>query len=113
MTSATDGFDVNLLLHPAQSYRDPKDVLNDARLDANAKRAVLASWLSDVCAIAAAPGLEPEYASHVTFDDVMDALHSLDGEAAGAADYGRLAARARRVRDLYDGRNGNGGIFTS
>jgi hypothetical protein len=41
----------------------------------------------------------------------MDALHSLDGRAAGKANYGRLAARARRLRDLYGGRNDDGGIF--
>jgi hypothetical protein len=41
----------------------------------------------------------------------MDALRSLDREAAGKANYGRLAARARRLRDLYSGRNDDGGIF--
>jgi hypothetical protein len=50
----------------------------------------------------------------VSFDDIMDALRSLDGEAHARTDYGKLVNRVRRIRDLYDrGERGSGGIFLS
>ena len=51
--------DVNLknLLHPAQAFGHPSEVLNDPDLSLNEKRAILASWASDACAIEAAPEL--------------------------------------------------------
>ena len=51
-------FDVDLdaLLHPAQAFEHPRDVIGDADLTLNEKRAILASWASDACAVEAAPG---------------------------------------------------------
>ena len=50
-------FEVQKLLHPARSYTHPKDVVADPGLSLNEKRAVLASWASDACAIETAPEL--------------------------------------------------------
>ena len=45
------------LLHPAQAFEHPSQVVNDLDLTLNEKRAILASWASDACAIEAAPSL--------------------------------------------------------
>ena len=37
------GFDLNELLHPAQAFRHPSDVVSDPDLTLNEKRAILAS----------------------------------------------------------------------
>lgn len=108
-------FDINSLLHPAAAYGHPSEVLRDRDLTLNEKRAILASWASDACAVEAAP----EFRQHgkgppVSFDDIMEALRILDGEAHGRTDYGKLVNRARRIRDLYGrGQGGSGGIFLS
>ena len=52
-----DAFDLNRLLHPAQAFEHPAEVVDHAELTLNEKRAILASWASDACAIAAAPDL--------------------------------------------------------
>ncbi len=52
-----DDFDFDDLLHPAQAFGHPSEVLNDPDLSLNEKRAILASWASDACAIEAAPEL--------------------------------------------------------
>ena len=52
-----DDVDFDDLLHPAQAFGHPSEVLNDPDLSLNEKRAILASWASDACAIEAAPEL--------------------------------------------------------
>jgi len=49
--------DVDDLLHPARAFEHPSNVINDPDLTLNEKRAILASWASDACAIEAAPSL--------------------------------------------------------
>jgi len=96
-----DRFDLNALLHPAQAYQHPSQVLADRDLTLSEKRAILASWASDACAVEAAPDLrEPSPGNTVKFDEIMDALRSLDKEAAIRVDYGKLLNRARRVKEL-------------
>jgi len=75
--------DLDALLHPAQAFDHPDDVANDPDLSLNEKRAILASWASDACAVEAAPALRcaPGGKRAVTFDEVMDALRKLDQEA--------------------------------
>jgi hypothetical protein len=75
-----DGDDLDALLHPAQAFEHPSDVVNDPDLTLNEKRAILASWASDACAIEAAPTLRciPGRKEPVRFDDVTDALRALD-----------------------------------
>ena len=46
-----DALDLNALLHPAQAFSHPSDVVTDPDLTLNEKRAILASWASDACAI--------------------------------------------------------------
>ena len=101
-----DGFDLDALLHPAQAFGHPSEVLADPDLTLNEKRAILASWASDACAIEAAPDLRQSPGGPpVRFDDIMDALHALD-QQAGALDP-RVARQTRR-RAIF-GRNRSGG----
>ena len=44
-------FDLNSLLHPASAFDHPLDVVRDPDLTLNEKRAILASWASDACAV--------------------------------------------------------------
>src|SRR4051794_22885595 len=107
----SERLDLDQLLHPARAFGHPSAVANDPDLTLNEKRAILASWASDACAVEASPELrEPTEGVLVTYDDIIDALKRLDGEAAKRTNYGRLINRARRVRDLYN-KDGGGGIF--
>jgi hypothetical protein len=84
---ASDEFDslceFDALLHPAQAFAHPTEVVNDLDLSLDEKRAILASWASDACAVEAVPTLRrlPGSKRHVHFDEVMDALRALDREA--------------------------------
>jgi hypothetical protein len=76
-------YDLDSLLHPAQAFEHPSRVVSDPDLTLNEKRAILASWASDACAIEAAPALRktPGTRRLVRFDDIMDALRALDRQA--------------------------------
>jgi hypothetical protein len=105
-------FELDHLLHPAGAFRTPMDVVADPDLTLHEKRAVLASWASDACAVEAAPDLRrPPSAPVVRFDDIMDALKHLDGEAASKPQYGKLISRAQRWNDLYRGGRGGRSLF--
>ena len=97
-----DTFNVSALLHPAQAYEHPSKVLADPDLTLNEKRAILASWASDACAVEASPELrEPVPGRIVRYDEIMDALRQLDQEARRhKIDYGKLISRAARVKEL-------------
>jgi hypothetical protein len=93
-----DGWDLNDLLHPAQAFENPAAVVNDPDLTINEKRAILASWASDACAIEAAPSLRAgSHGSAVRFDEIMDALRSLDKQANGDK-YRRVVRRKHIFR---------------
>lgn len=80
---ARENLELDALLHPSRRYAQPMDVVNDASLSLNEKRAVLASWASDACAVEAAPELRCVHSGRlVRWDDVMDALRLLDKQAA-------------------------------
>jgi hypothetical protein len=81
--TAPFNFDFDDLLHPAQAFEHPRHVVEDPDLTLNEKRAILASWASDACAIEAAPALRrsPGTKGPVRFDDVMEALRTLDQQA--------------------------------
>jgi hypothetical protein len=68
------------LLFPARFFSHPDEVVEDETLDIQEKRAILASWASDACAVESMPWLRkpPGAAAPVTFDAVMDALQRLD-----------------------------------
>ncbi len=110
-----DGFDLDSFLHPAQAFEHPSNVVHDPDLTLNEKRAILASWASDACAIEATPALRcaPGGKKPVRFDDVMDALRALDREvhSDAAARYRRVLRRGRLLSkrsDSSDGSDGHG-----
>jgi hypothetical protein len=70
---------MDALLHPPQVFEHPSEVLNDPDLSLNEKRALLASWASDACAVEAAPALRKGRNGRlIEFDEIMDALRALD-----------------------------------
>jgi hypothetical protein len=114
-----EGYDLDRLLHPAQAFEHPSHVVNDPDLTLNEKRSILASWASDACAIEATPALRyaPGGTKPVAFDDVMEALRTLDKQAqAGdtAARYRRVLRRRGLLRKRFgspDGNTGQGHAF--
>jgi hypothetical protein len=89
------------LLHPARAFAHPGDVVRDPDLTLNEKRAILASWASDACALEAAPDLrEVPGGTRVRFDDIMDALRELDRQTKEAMPGVAPALRKRRFRGL-------------
>jgi hypothetical protein len=100
-------FDLDELLHPAQAFGHPSDVISDPDLSLNEKRAILAAWASDACAVEASPELRTSArGSPVRFDEIMEALRTLDKLANGHP-Y-RNTARRRRIlrRDRGTGQTG-------
>ena len=108
-----DLFDLDTLLHPARAFSHPMDVVRDADLSLNEKRAILSSWASDACALEAAPDLRMNACGNVVrWDDIMDALRMLDKEDFGQPlpHYKRVLAEAGRGllgARLSRRRNGN------
>lgn len=101
-------FDLDRFLHPAGAFRTPLEVVEDPDMTTQEKRAILASWASDACAVEAAPELrQPPSAPVVRFDEIIDALKRLDGETVQVPTYEKYINRARRWKDLY--RNDRGG----
>ncbi len=107
-----EGWDLDDLLHPAQAFENPAAVVNDPDLTVNEKRAILASWASDACALEAAPDLRagPRGAA-VRFDDIMDALRTLDKQVNGDK-YRRVLRRNRILRRSPREGDSNAGTLT-
>jgi hypothetical protein len=81
LSNCDDKFDLDSLLHPAKGFGHPMKVVRDPDLSLNEKRAILASWASDACALEAAPELRVNpNGGVVQWDDIMDALRLLDKE---------------------------------
>ena len=105
-------FELEYLLHPAGSFRTPMDVLADPGTTVQEKRAILASWASDACAVDDAPTLRrASDAPMVHFDDIMEALKKLDGPTAETPPYQKFINRARRLKDLYRSDRGDGRLL--
>ena len=105
--------DIDSLLHPAQAFDHPTDVVRDPDLTLNEKRAILASWASDACAVDSTPALRKAPGGRVvSFDDVVDALQSLDAEADRARwkPQGGFKRHLRRMRYGPHSGPGSGGI---
>jgi hypothetical protein len=104
----SDRFDLDQLLHPARAFNHPSEVVDDPDLTLNEKRAILASWASDACAIES-----PDLRSHsggptVRFDDIMEALRTLDQQANGHR-YRRVPHRRGLLRrEKANGSSSNG-----
>jgi hypothetical protein len=92
-------FELDRILNPAAVFQHPRDVLADTDLTRAEKRAILSSWASDACAVESAPALRqrPGSTSPVSFDDIVDALRSLDDEPTPPRP-GGASMRLRRHR---------------
>lgn len=93
------------LLHPAHAFQHPRDVVNDRDLAINEKRAILASWASDACAVEAVPALRhpPGTGQVVAVDEILDALRALDRLAqteAPEAAWARRQIRRDRISEF-------------
>ena len=83
----TNNLDIAALLHPADAFGHPMDVVDDCDLTSYEKRAILSSWAADACGF-----LETTRSGQATaasFDDILDALHLLESEPEPEADYGK------------------------
>ena len=76
-------WDFTELLHP-KAFGHPDQVVHDPGLSLNEKRAILAAWVSDACAVDEVPVLRraPGSATTVTVDELLDALQALDRQFA-------------------------------
>ncbi|WP_245930763.1 hypothetical protein [Methylobacterium radiodurans] len=87
------------LVAPGDVFRQPREVLEHPQLTLGEKRAILASWASDACALENAPGLRCLSgcrAEPVPVDAVLAALARLD--CAAAAPPARREPPRRRLR---------------
>jgi hypothetical protein len=64
------------LLNPAEAFCHPMDVVEDCDLTSYEKRAILSSWLADVCAVRG-DGSSSERIG-ADFDDILGALQTLE-----------------------------------
>ena len=98
-------FNLDELLHPAQAFAHPRDVVDDADLTINEKRAILASWVSDACAVEAAPASRrpPGAAGVIAVDDILEALRKLDRKVQQTSPdvaWARRQVRRQSIRDF-------------
>ncbi len=92
------------LLHPARAFDHPDDVVHDPDLTVNEKRAILASWASDACALEALPALRrpPGGRQVVAVDAVLDALRALDKLSQNETPQAAWARRQLRRETLAE-----------
>ena len=105
-----DAFDLGDLFHPAQAFSHPADVVNDPDLTLNEKRAILASWASDACAVESVPELRRapiKGGRPVAFNDVMDALRALDARDMETRSRYHRVVRKRRIFNRGSGESGH------
>jgi len=63
------------------AHSHPEDVLGDPMMDEAAKRALLASWISDARAVEGFPALRRmDNGAYVSVDDILDAIKALDAD---------------------------------
>lgn len=93
----TTTLDAAAMLHPADAFAHPMDVVDDCDLTSYEKRAILSSWAADACAVPQAG----RPATAVSFDDILDALQLVESEPDPAVDDGEGS-------DHQHGRNGPG-----
>jgi hypothetical protein len=108
MNDRIEDITLDELLHPANAFSHPSEVVDDPDLTLNEKRAILASWASDACAIEAAPELRAGPRGRaVRFDEIMEALRTLDKQSNGDK-YRRLIRRSRVFGNGRSGQTGTG-----
>jgi hypothetical protein len=91
------GFDLRALLRPTECFSSPEEVLENEALDISEKRAILASWASDLYAIDSVPALRQLPGSHavVAVKDILAALRKLDGAEIDLAPQPEKRGRSR------------------
>ncbi len=69
-----------LIGNPAGVFSHPREVLDASDLGTEDKREILASWVSDACAVEGAPAWRrlPDSLALVAVDDILQALQALD-----------------------------------
>ena len=91
--------DMSALLHPADAFSHPMDVVEDCDLTSYEKRAILSSWAADACAVRDLR--DPSRSFHgaaVSFDDILDALRALDSESELPAEPRPRSGRSGRKK---------------
>jgi hypothetical protein len=102
-----ENFDLEQLLHPARAFAHPSQVVADPDLTLNEKRAILASWASDACAVEASPALrEGPNGTAIKYDEIMEALRTLDGQMVDQPKYRKLFRRAEIFKKIASDRHG-------
>jgi hypothetical protein len=73
---------VEPLFHPVSHYDSPDDLLDDARLSTDEKRAILSSWASDMYVVESEPTLReiPGIPHRLRLEDILAALKQLDAD---------------------------------
>jgi hypothetical protein len=91
---------LDALLHPAASFNHPDDVIDRRDLALDEKRAILAAWASDACAVEAAPAVRraPGGRCPVPVDDILEALRRLDRQACTTESVGACPKQGRDER---------------
>ncbi|AHF83116.1 hypothetical protein RLEG3_15395 [Rhizobium leguminosarum bv. trifolii WSM1689] len=98
---ATAAISAAHLLYPAKHFSHPRDVLTAADIGNGEKRAILASWASDIFAIESAPALRlyPGAERAVSYDEILEALKTLDKDDRQSGNEGSSASsRDHRIR---------------
>lgn len=110
-----DALDLDDLLYPATAFEHPKDVVDDPDLTLNEKRAILASWASDACAVEAEREFRrtPGGKKIVRFDDIVEALRDLDREARARPmpfrNYRQVLEKQKGLRKVHERRSEDDG----
>ncbi|MBY5404191.1 hypothetical protein [Rhizobium leguminosarum] len=98
---ATAAISAAHLLYPAKHFGHPREVLTAADIGNDEKRAILASWASDIFAIDSAPALRlyPGAERAVSYDEILEALKTLDkGDQQSGNQDSPASSRAHRIR---------------
>jgi len=98
----TTNLEIGELLHPAEAFGHPMDVVDDCDLTSYEKRAILSSWAAEVCAVKDGPELNKTINGAVSFDDVVDALRVLELDPERKRDSSRKDQRPG-IHDAGDG----------
>ena len=81
-SGANEAVAVSHILRPHDHFHDPCDILSARHLSIQEKRAILASWASDLYAVESVPALrQPPGLDHpVRYADVIATLMQLDDD---------------------------------
>ena len=87
----TTNLEIASLLHPADAFSHPMDIVEDCDLTGYEKRAILSSWAADACAEKDVSELNRTF--DVSFDDIVNALGVLDSKTEPTAEPGHGSDR--------------------